>query len=166
MLCKKCGKNEASVYMRRTVNGESTEIALCSECAKSEPDVMKMMKGGIAQDLNFFGGLFDFPSIRGGASKAEHCPLCGATYEDIAGSGRVGCGSCYDTFRGQLASSIARLHGNVRHTGRAPARFKAKNERADKLKTLRKEQQKAIAAEDFERAAKLRDEIRALENNG
>lgn len=166
MMCKKCGKNEASVYLRRTVNGESSEIALCRECAESDPEVMKMMKGSMAGDLNFFGGLFDFPSVRGMLSSAKtQCPLCGATYEDIARSGMVGCAECYNTFRDRLASSIARLHGNVRHTGRAPARLKAKNERADRLKRLREEQQAAVAAENFERAAQLRDEIRSLENS-
>ncbi len=164
MVCKKCGKNEASVYMRRTVNGESREIALCKACAESDPEVMKMMKGSMADELNFFGSLFDFPAVRGISTAKKQCSLCGSTYEDIASSGKVGCAGCYEAFKGQLASSIARLHGNVRHTGRAPARLKAKNERADKLKRLREEQKAAIAAEDFERAAQLRDEIRTLEN--
>ena len=163
MVCKNCGKNEASVYMRRTINGESSEIALCRECAESDPEVKKMMKGSMADELNFFGSLFDFPMTRSIGSRTK-CPLCGSSYEDIARSGKVGCARCYDTFKNELSSSIARLHGNVRHTGRAPAGRRAEHERADKLKRLREEQKAAIASEDFERAAALRDEIRALEN--
>ena len=34
MLCEKCGKKEAEVYIRNTVNGRETEMNLCRDCAE------------------------------------------------------------------------------------------------------------------------------------
>ena len=36
MLCEKCGKNEANVYIKNVVNGETTEMHLCGECANEQ----------------------------------------------------------------------------------------------------------------------------------
>ena len=33
MLCQNCGKNEATMYFRQTVNGQTKEMHLCPECA-------------------------------------------------------------------------------------------------------------------------------------
>ncbi len=39
MLCQKCNKNKASVYYNKIVNGEKTEMYLCSECAKENTEM-------------------------------------------------------------------------------------------------------------------------------
>lgn len=36
MKCEKCGKNEATMYYKETVNGVTREMHLCPECAKKE----------------------------------------------------------------------------------------------------------------------------------
>ena len=36
MKCEKCGKNEATMYYKETVNGVTREMHLCPECAQKE----------------------------------------------------------------------------------------------------------------------------------
>ena len=112
----------------------------------------------------FFSGFFGLPS-----QKALHgerkCPECGSSYHEIASSGRVGCAQCYDTFAEELARSIQSIHGTTNHTGAVPARQRAKQERSEWIKKLKKDLQDAVRREDYEAAAKLRDEIRQLEQN-
>ena len=93
----------------------------------------------------------------------KRCPGCGSTYADIAESGKVGCPQCYETFGDELSHLIGSVHGTTTHTGCVPSRHRAKKERADRLRALKKDLEAAISAEEYERAAKLRDEIRSLE---
>lgn len=34
MLCQNCGKNEATTHIKRIVNGEPSELHLCTACAE------------------------------------------------------------------------------------------------------------------------------------
>jgi protein arginine kinase activator len=54
------------------------------------------------------------------------------------------------------------MHKGTRHVGKVPAVLRQSQDMADKLKSLQKKLEKAIANEDFEAAATLRDEVKAL----
>ena len=112
---------------------------------------------------DLFGGFFGIPArIQPGESKK--CPDCGTTFREIADGGKVGCPTCYTTFADELSGLIQSVHGTTAHTGRVPSRHRAKQERTEKLKALKQELQTVIQAEEYEKAAALRDEIRKLES--
>ena len=73
------------------------------------------------------------------------------------------CSGCYTEFSSEIADTVSRIHGNTVHTGRAPKAFKKKFDRAKLLSDLKNQLSAAIAAEEFERAAELRDKIREIE---
>jgi len=93
------------------------------------------------------------------------CPLCGATPNDIASTGRAGCPQCYATFRQLFAPIIRRIHGSATHTGSIPSSAGEVLKRQRRMETLKAELQTAVAAQEYEKAAKLRDEIRGLEKD-
>lgn len=170
MLCDKCGKNEATVYYRQEINGEVTETALCAECAENAGVIGKnagfFSAAGGAGIGSFLDGFFDTPfalASHRAAGKEKVCPLCGAAYRDIVKSNKCGCARCYDTFREELAATIEKLHGRVKHIGRAPAGRAALRDRENKLASLRRSMAEAVERQDFEAAAKYRDELRTLE---
>ena len=80
--------------------------------------------------------------------------------------GRVGCADCYRTFYDRLLPSIQRIHGKIKHSGKvsntAPAEpaIETVEKKIEKLKAAMND---AVAKQDFENAAKIRDEIKALE---
>nr|MBQ4318872.1 UvrB/UvrC motif-containing protein [Clostridia bacterium] len=157
MLCNKCNKNKATVFFKQVVNGSVKEAALCPECAAS----MGILKQAAApSSFDLISGLFGDSPRR--VSTAKVCPGCGASYGEIASHGKVGCAKCYETFRGELTPTIVGIHGRVRHTGRAPKEYKAKLDAKKQLDELGAKLASAIEKQEFEEAAKLRDEIRRL----
>lgn len=170
MLCEKCGKHEANSHFKSNWGGAVTERHLCSDCAREE---------------GFLGGSAGFAGLLGAflghapAARESRCPRCGTRWSDIANSGRVGCEHCYSAFSRELSPTIENMFGRSTHRGKVargaaaqgspPAQAEGGGEKApspgpeDKIQALRAELSRAIAAEQYERAAALRDEIRGEE---
>ncbi len=170
MLCQKCKKNPANVYYKKNINGHVTEIAMCSECAaKSGLDLNAgfSIADPFEDGLNLLGSFFGMPARHTASlTRGKTCPLCGSTLADISESGMVGCSECYKTFGEELAPSIAKIHGRTRHAGRGPKEFKAKQEKENKLASLKQKLDEAVGRQEFEEAAKLRDEIKRISSEG
>ena len=172
MLCEKCKKRTATVFYNENFNGKQRSYSLCGECAaklreKGDLQDVTSMLGSFADpfcDLrdDFFGGFFGMPIQKVSAS-ANKCPVCGYTYADVLKDGRVGCAECYHAFGGELSLTIRAIQGAGEHNGMVPSRYRARKEREEQLKKLRRSMQEAIQAEDFERAAEIRDDIRKME---
>ena len=171
MKCEKCNEKEANFFYEENVNGEKRSYHLCRACAE-EMGLITKGKAGFGEDPfsalfpsgygNFIGDIFGLPQSLG--VKAKKCEGCGSTWQEIAKSGKVGCPLCYGTFGDELERSIRSIHGNVTHAGRAPAARLAALEKKNRIVNLKSALKTAIEAENFEEAARLRDEIRAMEN--
>ncbi len=155
MLCEKCGKRNASVMYTQIVNGKKSSLNLCSQCASGE------------SLFDNFGSLLSFGTRTEMASSV--CPLCGMTLSEFTHKGRMGCGKCYETFRRQAKTMLQKIHGtslhtteNVQEEQKAPIPEAPKKEKSE-LEILKEELQKAIADENYEQAAILRDKIRSKE---
>lgn len=94
------------------------------------------------------------------------CPICGISFEEFRQLGRLGCPHDYEVFRDELRPLLENVHGSLRHVGKIPKRAPADTRRQTELIKLRQEIQQAIAVEDYERAARLRDQIDSLEKKG
>ena len=155
MLCQNCKKKEATFYYKQNVNGKVSEVHLCADCAR------KYSAGSTIPDIfgiDLLGGFFgSSPAI---PRRTKVCPVCGSSFDDIVSSGKIGCASCYEAFKDELAGTVERIHGRVKHIGRGVK--KEKQVRENKEKELRKQLDKAVSEENYELAAKLRDEIKAL----
>ena len=171
MLCQNCSKAQATTHIKRVINGETTEQHLCAACAK------KLGFDSFFDDFslsipNFFSGFFSdaAPALTG--RQTERCPSCGSSFEEIVRTGMVGCADCYETFYDKLLPSIQRIHGRARHAGKHPPEVvtaeqpaQAKPEKPTKeqqIEDLQKQMQQAIEEQNFEQAAVLRDNIKAL----
>jgi protein arginine kinase activator len=83
------------------------------------------------------------------------CKTCGTTIQDIANTSRIGCPDCYTTFKEELKPFIMNFHKAYKHIGKSPKRIDNKD--------LKKALEEAVKKEDYELAAKLRDDIKKLE---
>ena len=169
MLCERCKKNQATIFYEENINGQKRSYSLCAECAaamEKEGELSLHGSSGMFSMPSFgchdqlFGGLFGQTAV---PSAKQSCPGCGATLDDFRKDGKTGCPTCYTTFSAALGETIRSIHGNVKHVGRAPARYRQNREKQDTLQSLKADMKQAIADENFELAAKLRDEIRSLE---
>ena len=157
MMCENCGNNPATTFIKKVINGVSTEKKLCAACAKN--------LGFSPLKNNGFGGILSsMLSDYAVTINSKKCDCCGLTFDDIARRGKVGCGACYEKFAEELLPYLKRLHGNVKHVGKVPnASPLAISTLADRINALRTELNILIKNEEFEKAAKVRDEIKELE---
>jgi len=123
--------------------------------------------------FNFPDMLSSFFNDTALASLGAHtlrCEKCGSSFGDIVRSGRIGCADCYETFYDKLLPLLERVHGKTNHVGKIPNSFEeiAKEEESGQteLETLRAELDEAVKAQNYEKAAELRDKIKELESEG
>lgn len=164
-VCERPGCNKpAVVHLTQVVDNQSSTHYLCKECASA-----KGVGGEPPSTLNisdFLAQLGD-PGASESAPAVEPCSFCGQTFDGFRESGRLGCSHCYKSFESRLRRLLNRIHGARRHAGKVylPA-DPAAAELGRRLDALRRSLQRSIAAEDFERAAVLRDLIRHHETAG
>ncbi len=155
MKCDLCDK-EAVVHLTQVVNGEMKEVHLCEEHA---------VEKGI--DINspisitdILMGLDQNKKPVGSGDLSFACPRCGLTRDEFRKSGRLGCPVCYETFMAELTMAVKAMHHSVQHIGKIPAREGTQTRIKSRIARLQKDLDAAVAREDYEQAARLRDQIR------
>lgn len=181
ILCSRCNKNNAEVFMTSIVNGKKVEEVLCLECALQKEEVSFMLK----QDPQFQQLIeqaikmkkMDFNRIIGEnkitePSKTvemdllEDCPVCGADLEQIRETGLAGCSNCYGVFEQEMDRllEIRRVTGTYK--GRVPKNVSAQTgseSTASQLIILKQKLQDSINKEEYEQASLIKEQIVKLE---
>ena len=159
--CQNCGKAPAKHHIKKWENNVEVDLALCDACAEAKgfsPAAAK--KSGLAETLGDM--LEGLEGVSEGAVGGIECSRCGLLYSTFRQTGRLGCAHCYEAFEKQLKPLLRRVHGAVRHTGRAPAGDDQHSARRQEIRRMQDEMERAVVREEFERAAELRDTIRRL----
>ncbi|HOU09466.1 MAG TPA: UvrB/UvrC motif-containing protein [Clostridiales bacterium] len=162
MLCQNCGKKEATTHIKSIVNGETAETHLCANCA-AHLGYCDIFTGFGFNPGDFFGNLLVNGSRNENESQPLRCAVCSSSFDDIAREGKVGCAQCYETFYDLLLPSLQRIHGKAVHTGKVPLKAGARAQINGRIAQLKEDLQKAVERQDYEQAAKLRDEINAAQ---
>src|SRR5271165_7026895 len=157
MLCCICKEREATVHLTQIAGDKMQKVDLCEECAKTK-GVNDPMGFSLADLLLGLGASQEIEQSAGGSELK--CPRCGFTQADFKKAGRLGCPECYQTFSEALGSLLKTMHKGTHHVGKVPEALKQGRDLSDRVKELQDKLTKAIAAEDFEEAAILRDEIK------
>ncbi|MEK7812605.1 MAG: UvrB/UvrC motif-containing protein [Candidatus Desantisbacteria bacterium] len=171
MRCEMCKQNEATVFFQQIINDKQTEFHLCEECAHKKGALM-MSQTSIA---NLLGGLVEPGKITSQEIELR-CKNCGLNYPSFCERGKFGCSECYQAFSQKLSTIFRKIHGSTQHTGKRPVNLPAGSPKPeqnepkeiphsckDEINKLRQELQAAIKTEEFEKAAELRDKIKAME---
>jgi protein arginine kinase activator len=158
MKCQYCD-SDATVHLTKVVKKVKQEVHLCQTCAEKQfaAPASEMSLSTILQTL-----IGQHVSAQTEELSRLNCPTCGIKYMEFRADGRLGCPSDYDHFRVGLLPILERVHRATRHAGKVPRRSGATARPADLL-DLRQRLRKAVAAEDYELAARLRDAIRQKE---
>lgn len=157
MLCCICKEKEAKVHLTQIVGEKMQKVDLCEECA-SQKGVNDPAGFSLADLLLGLGASQEMEQASGGVDLK--CPHCGFTQADFKKAGRLGCSECYDTFADGLEGLLKTMHKGTKHVGKVPQALQQSRDLAERLKTLEKKLNKAVADEDFEQAAVMRDEIK------
>jgi len=161
-LCERCKKAQATFHLTNiTRDGEKLERHLCERCAVEE-NLIHVHKPNFSAELL---EKFIASAKEGGAIDTSLvCDECGISYGEFRNQGLLGCPKDYDVFSEALTPLIERAHdGGAHHVGKAPKSTGAVHTAHQEIRRLKRQLDEAVAAEDYERAAQLRDSIRALE---
>lgn len=173
MQCEHCKKRKATVFYKENISGRKKEYQLCAPCATSlqkagELEDMSILLESFISPLSWSGEEGDLFSWAGQPTVTSPvggrvCPSCGSTPESIRTTGKVGCQTCYTVFAEELTPLLRGVHGSATHVGRTPQTYRQRKEKQERIRGLRARLASAVAAEAYEQAAMLRDEIKLLE---
>lgn len=167
MLCDNCKKNQACMHITKITNNQKLEKHLCNECAKLTGE---MNIAGLAFDnsfsvQDFLKGMFSQVVEEAEQAEETACAHCGMTYNEFSRGGKIGCSACYAAFGARLEPLLRRIHGASAHIGKVPRRSGGMLEVKLRIKRLKQELERQVFSEEYELAAKTRDEIRELEKS-
>ena len=154
MICERCQQKSASVHLQQIINGKKTEQHLCKECATQFEMPISLEQ--------FFQGFLDSFASSPSAAHVK-CPECKYSFKKFKDTGRLGCKSCYTAFNDELTLLLKQLHGSSKHQGKFPKKAGIELLSKRRIETLRQQLIKAVECEEYEEAARLRDEIRQYE---
>jgi protein arginine kinase activator len=147
--CDLCNK-PAVVHEVQITNGVKREIHLCQ---------MHASEAGFADGA---GMTIQNVSTKVGSAavRSPSCPTCGTTVPQIRQSSLLGCPDCYETFDGPVSGIIEQNQpGGTCHVGRRPAGTDADIARLHETQRLMRDLEAAVASEQYERAAQIRDAL-------
>ena len=154
MKCDICEKREATALITMIVNGKKSMRRLCQQC-------VRRMQSGDA-----YATAMAVLATMEPADAEISCPVCGMKAADFQRTGRVGCALCYDAFSGVMTPLFTRISAAPQKEEETSSEVPQISEKDSHIKSLREEMFAAVNAEEYERAAQLRDTIRRLESEG
>jgi protein arginine kinase activator len=163
MLCQNCQKSIANVHFTQVINGSKIELYLCENCAKEKGQINFSSPFNISDFFSGFIGSGQRNPYVASAPQHASCEKCGMSYEEFLKRGKLGCSNCYELYSDKLGSILKRLHGNAEHHGKLPGRVAEEMKASSEIKKLKELLNKAIQDEEYEEAAKIRDQIKGLE---
>ena len=156
MICDKCKKNEATVHYKKIINGKKTEQHLCAQCAK-----------GIDNTFGFddiFNNVFNINNgIHYGNIGVRRCENCGITLDELNRRGKLGCSKCAESFRDVIEPALKNIHSGTIHRGKRPGKAAEGLPKVDKKEELQAKLKEAIAKEEYEKAAEIRDILKDMD---
>lgn len=161
MKCQRCIK-QATLHITEVLGeAQYDELHLCEECAQKYFFETQGKKAG--PKLPTTAG--DAPD-EAGALNDRQCDVCGLKFVEFRNTGRLGCPHDYLAFQTELTPLLESIHGHTRHGGKTPRRLPQTKQTQQELTRLRKQLHQAIVEEAYEEAARVRDRIRQLEEQG
>ena len=156
-LCERCGKSHATFHLLEIApDGEKTDCHLCDSCASAQGYITEAKTPTADVELieKFISvGMKGMPKIQ--------CEECGMWYSEFRQKGLLGCPHDYVAFKTEIEKLLTRAHDeHIQHIGKFPrSRGRPRKNTEQDLRKLRRLLNEAVAAEDYERAAELRDRI-------
>lgn len=173
MKCDICKDNEANIHIQEVINNNIKTLHICDSCAKSYGFKNGMMNIGFNL-MDFFEKFDPFKTLEPDKKKNKNkkmiiedeniirCSKCSMSYDDFLEKGKFGCAFCYTAFKEQVKPIIRRIHGKTTHKGNFPEKYKETIKYVKEIKLLNNKLNIEVKKENFENAAKIRDEIKKI----
>ncbi len=155
MKCEACNKKHANVHITEIHGEDKSERHLCEECAQNVTNSITKMP----TPSDILTSLISQVAPEIGEMSKIVCPVCNISYLEFRSQGRLGCAMDYTAFEKGLVPLLEKMHGSSHHIGKVPPAAGTEAIKRNKLIQLRKDLNTAVAKEDYEQAATIRDSI-------
>jgi protein arginine kinase activator len=155
--CRRCSK-PATLHITDITDGTVQQIHLCENCASEylqapippiDEELESILESSLETDP------LEVPD--------QTCPNCGITYKEFRKQGRLGCPHDYIEFAERLKPLLENIHESTHHRGKFPKRAPDAGQKQYEMIKMRNDLRTAVEQEDYELAARLRDQIREME---
>jgi protein arginine kinase activator len=168
MKCQKCDK-AATFHITELTGIKPLEHHLCEDHAReylnnsseqNDPatNLTNTLSQGMVKQISANKAAAELKEL-----DQQTCPVCGISFYDFRSRGRLGCPNDYDCFAKQLDTLIINIHGVQEHIGKTPKHSGNDSGKRTFLIKLRRDLNEAVQLEEYERASKLRDQIKEIE---
>jgi len=164
MRCQICNTNDATIHLTEITDGHRQELHLCEICAAEQGVAIKSQIPINELLSNLLGSQADDEDLFGIAEQKKSCPNCGFNLTHFRNEPLLGCPQDYELFENQLLPLIEKAHGGkTTHCGKVPSKTPKAAKHQLALIALKQKLENAVNIEDYETAAKLRDQINELQ---
>jgi len=167
MLCQFCKEHAATIHLTEIHHGQRSEIHVCEQCARQQGIIVKSqvpVNELLSTLLAAQGAESTDSETADGPVEPAACPFCGTTLKTFSEQRLLGCPHDYEHFGQPLRMLIARSQaGHTHHCGKVPSRAPRAMRQHMEAVRLRHRLEEAVRAEDYEAAARIRDELRKLQ---
>lgn len=168
MQCQHCKQYSATIHLTEISNGERVETHLCEKCAqvqgvaiKNQVPLDELLSSLLAAQTD--AGSQQSAESGVADSDAAECPSCGMSVPEFKQQGVLGCPNDYEVLDEELTPLITNSQdGKTAHCGKVPAKQPTDSKKQIEVANLNKQLEQAVAGEEYELAAELRDKIEAL----
>ncbi len=160
MICDMCKLNEAKISVEQVADGVTKNIYLCPACSQ------RLGCGMFSKTIDISITKILEANDNDDGRKSDQCPVCGLSFREIESKKMMGCPECFSFFKAEIMEILGKKKKNLKYSG-----FITDEQSSETFfethssEELHEELKKAVETEDYERAAALRDEIKALEKN-
>jgi protein arginine kinase activator len=162
-ICQDCGEREARIRYTEVRRGGKEARYLCAACSLERGLVLDGVEGELLDTRAIWASVVSRLSPGREQEASLACPACSWTYARFEDEGRLACPDCYQTFMGDMTRLLSEYHGADRHRGKVPYDIGRRIDLRRRVLGVKERIQIAIGEERFEDAARLRDEMRDLE---
>ena len=175
VTCQLCSKRPATSHLTELDpdTGQRQELHICATCIQrldlklengppSIAEILDMKSDDASSAKIKIASSLNMPAI---VKNDERCPHCGLAFSEF-GSGKLfGCAHDYAVFGDKVETLLRNYHGTTRHVGRRPGSEPDAPESAATVHraSLDAALRQAVINENYENAAKLRDQLRQLD---
>lgn len=164
MICEVCKQRDADIVFKTVAAGQVATRAMCLRCAKTiQHDMMRMfMLLGFQPDVQEEPVDATQPTEDKADIPSYLCTNCGRPFQSVNEQTMAGCAQCYQVMEQQLQSQ---LKDKAPQPEEEPGKKASGDDSLEDMASheLRYQLIEAVIKEDFETAARLRDQMKSKE---
>lgn len=155
--CSHCQK-PATIHLTQIINNQIKKLDFCEGCPHQK---------GVTDPAGFSLTELLAQSEADLSEKPANevtCGSCGFSPSDFKKHGRFGCPDCYESLSSFILPMLERMHRGTQHQGKVPEGLLERIQYLRQVQELETALQEAVSEENYEEAARLRDELKTLQS--